>query len=107
MPTCWAMVPKTSPLLRGLAETPTLTGLVRSSFEAVRMDPGFPFFTIPHPPPPLWASPGFVDTPNRTKSAIGVGHGEEAAAAIVLAGVQGGSGQGGAAEREESRRGGA
>src|SRR2546426_10845128 len=50
---------------------------------------------------PLWASPGFVDTPNRTKSAIGVSHGEEAAAAIVLSGVQGGSDQGGAGEREE------
>ena len=50
-----------------------------------------------------WASPGFVDTPNRTKSAIGVSHGEEAAAAIVHAGVQGGSGQGGAAERQERR----
>src|SRR5439155_5180757 len=38
----------------------------------------------------VWASPGFVDTPNRTKSAIGVSHGGEAAAAIVLAGGQGG-----------------
>src|SRR5436853_5638483 len=53
------------------------------------------------------ASPGFVDTPNRTKSAIGVGHGEEAAAAIVLAGVQGGSDQGGAGEREECQHRGA
>src|SRR5438094_6655269 len=54
-----------------------------------------------------WASPGFVDTPNRTKSAIGVSHGEEAAAAIVLAGVQGGSDQGGAGEREECQHRGA
>src|SRR5439155_20193117 len=49
----------------------------------------------PGPPIVCWASPGFVDTPNRTKSAIGVSHGEEAAAATVLAGVQGGSDQGG------------
>src|SRR5438093_7860666 len=55
----------------------------------------------------VWASPGFVDTPNRTKSAIGVSHGEEAAAAIVLAGVQGGSDQGGAGEREECQHRGA
>src|SRR5437016_8022564 len=55
----------------------------------------------------LWASPGFVDTPNRTKSAIGVSHGEEAAAASVLAGVQGGSDQGGAGEREECQHRGA
>src|SRR5438876_195344 len=48
------MVPKTALLLRGSAETPTFTGLVRSSFEAARMDPGFPFFPIPHSPPPLW-----------------------------------------------------
>src|SRR5437667_2579227 len=54
-----------------------------------------------------WASPGFVDTPNRTKSAIGVSHGEEAAAAIVLSGVQGGSDQGGAGEREECQHRGA
>src|SRR5207249_9069748 len=63
----------------------------------------------PSLPVPLapWASPGFVDTPNRTKSAIGVSHGEEAAAAIVLSGVQGGSGQGGAGEWQERQHGGA
>src|SRR5437773_6359218 len=49
-------------------------------------------------PSGLWASPGYIDTPNRTESAIGVSHGEEAEAAIVLAGVQSGSGQGGAGE---------
>src|SRR6266478_1417407 len=59
MPTCWAMVPKTSPLLRGSAETPTFSGLVRLSFETARMDPCFPFFSIPHPPPPLWGRVSF------------------------------------------------
>ena len=42
--------------------------------------------------------------PEPHESAIGECHGEaEAAAAIVHAGVQGGSGQGGAAERQERR----
>src|SRR5437667_3415745 len=36
MPTCWAMVPKTSPLLRGFAELLTFTDLVISSFETGR-----------------------------------------------------------------------
>src|SRR5713226_7292970 len=49
MPTCCAMVPKTSPLLRGFAEALTLSGLVRSSFETARTDPCFPLFAIPHP----------------------------------------------------------
>src|SRR5439155_26258500 len=53
MPTCWAMVPKTSPLLRGFPEAPIFSSLVRLSFETVRTDPCFPLFAIPHPPPPL------------------------------------------------------
>src|SRR2546426_7198875 len=46
MPTCWAMVPKTSPLLRGFPEAPIFSGLVRLSFETARTDPCFPLFAI-------------------------------------------------------------
>src|SRR6266852_9002563 len=52
MPTCWAMVWKTSPLLRGFAEALTLSGFLRSSFETGRAGA---FFTalvaIPQSPP--------------------------------------------------------
>src|SRR6266849_2821977 len=49
MPTCCAMVPKTSPLPRGFPEALTFSGLVRSSFETARTDPCFPLVAIPHP----------------------------------------------------------
>src|SRR5262249_23319362 len=41
MPTCWAMVLNTSPLLRGLAELFTFTALLMSSLETGRADAFF------------------------------------------------------------------
>src|SRR5438128_6735017 len=51
MPTCWAMVPKTSLLLRGFAAAPTFTSFVRSSFETGRADALFaPLVAMLAPP---------------------------------------------------------
>src|SRR5438876_1759569 len=54
MPTCWAMVRKTSPWLRGLDEAPTFTGFVRSSFEAGRAAAFFPTFVAILATPLAW-----------------------------------------------------
>src|SRR5437870_12485 len=54
MPTCWAMVRKTSPWLRGLDEAPTFTGFVRSSFEAGRAAAFFATFVAILATPLAW-----------------------------------------------------
>src|SRR5213083_1133498 len=67
MPACWAMVRKTSLLLRGFAEAPTLSGLSRTSFETGRADAFFTAFFAMFVPPLLlaWASPHRLGTGQR------------------------------------------